>query len=575
MLWLAHQIGEKTMFKKKYLLAFVIVTIISLIFINRFVFTAFATNVTANRIKTRVSNIYLDNIKFYHKPVVKIRYQGISISSKKNPAGIIFEYKLNPNKYYKLKITGKYLDSRTTLRMQRDSRPYVYLGAPDDTSTTFAISGTKRLQLMFYNDKPYEYMLSNLSISIDKNGKREASLRKGSQSLKAMVAKRVKATVSKMHLAKVQFHNNPIIKFGPKGFSIASTNGSAGIIFEYTLNPNKNYKLNISGKSIIYNTAIRMRHDNGPYVYGRAPDGVSSTTVISNTKHLQIMFYNDKSYKYLLSKLSITPYNGKTDADFKKELLNTIPMLSYNLKHNRLRAADQLANWAANNTLWSIKECAELALMLPSDIYYNFFKKNKGGVYCAGTAVFLNKIYGLFGYNSLTIDIGILGTKLTHVTNFIGLKKNNQWEFYLMDPTFNLRYIDRNTGKYATISKVLQSFKSNNFSNAIHVKHEALKGRKYLFHVPYRLTISKHYKFNCKASNNKGLYYLCQVFPGPVVFFTTGSRKIVVAHHLKPGDTLIFQLMQRKILDISTTTDPTMRSAFINRMKSFGMPVRS
>lgn len=287
------------------------------------------------------------------------------------------------------------------------------------------------------------------------------------------------------------------------------------------------------------------------------------------------MIYGDKPYKYLLSNISITQYSGKINADLKNELLNTIPMLRYNLKHNRLRAADQLANWVANNTLWSISEATHVDMMQASDIYYNFFGKHQGGVYCAGTATFLNKIYNLFGYKNLTIDTGLLGTSLTHVTNYIGVKKNNRWKFYLMDPTMNQRFFNRHTGQYATISTILKSLKSNHFENDIFVKQESTKKREYLLRTPYLASEPNKYTFICNASHGKSIIYLCHLTPGPFAYFTQKFHKLFLAHHFQLDNTLIFQFMQRRILGVSPNTDPGMRSAYIKRMKNLGIPVNS
>jgi len=98
-------------------------------------------------------------------------------------------------------------------------------------------------------------------------------------------------------------------------------------------------------------------------------------------------------------------------------------------------------------------------------IYFDVFEPGVGGVYCGGSARFLQGVLRLFEYDAATICFGINGTDATHVAVLVAFARGSgervadpersPVDLYLLDPTFNATFVSPTTARPLTLRALI------------------------------------------------------------------------------------------------------------------------
>lgn len=80
--------------------------------------------------------------------------------------------------------------------------------------------------------------------------------------------------------------------------------------------------------------------------------------------------------------------------------------------------------------------------MSAAQIYFDILEKNAGGYYCAGHASFLTKVLRLYDFEAFTMNFGSLTDDLTHVVSILAEREDNDWNFYLLDASYGVSFVD-------------------------------------------------------------------------------------------------------------------------------------
>ncbi|HET6422238.1 MAG TPA: hypothetical protein VFG20_01065, partial [Planctomycetaceae bacterium] len=142
------------------------------------------------------------------------------------------------------------------------------------------------------------------------------------------------------------------------------------------------------------------------------------------------------------------------DAQLRRELLARLEGLDWAVNHgDSLTAAQILLRWVCNNVDLALVQSDQDATtpivveQSASYCYHELFRRDRGAVYCGGYAVFFQKVLLLFGIDALVIDFGDERSGLTHMSVVLPKRTSDgTWEFYLYDPTFNVRCTDSMLG---------------------------------------------------------------------------------------------------------------------------------
>jgi hypothetical protein len=118
--------------------------------------------------------------------------------------------------------------------------------------------------------------------------------------------------------------------------------------------------------------------------------------------------------------------------------------------HTELEKVIQLRTWAHNKGKFSSEQLLieshpenRFYSRGPEELYTHFMFET-GGAWCGGFAYFLQQIYELLGYESYTVNMGIPGTRITHVTTIVRIYDEDTSILSVQDPFFDVTYKDRN-----------------------------------------------------------------------------------------------------------------------------------
>jgi hypothetical protein len=116
-----------------------------------------------------------------------------------------------------------------------------------------------------------------------------------------------------------------------------------------------------------------------------------------------------------------------------------------------------LLDWASNTADFAVagalaeRTAVYVNGLSARQMYASVYKPNRGGGFCGAHAQFMANLLREFGYDALTMDVGVPGTTLTHVTTLVYL----DGQFFMLDPTFNA-YVTRADGEWATLVDILE-----------------------------------------------------------------------------------------------------------------------
>lgn len=176
----------------------------------------------------------------------------------------------------------------------------------------------------------------------------------------------------------------------------------------------------------------------------------------------------------------------------KKRFINNEQFLNFLKKKNKItsKTTDELIitklkDWSYTflKRPYSKKYCLDNLFsyrVYDQKIYklYNFlYEKNNFGFWCGGHAVFLKKIYTLFGYKAKTLNIGNpKHPRGSHVFTLVKIKD----KIILIDCYFNNILTDRK-GNFINLKKYIKKLKKNYKKNKSIVKFTANKKLKKIF----------------------------------------------------------------------------------------------
>lgn len=265
-------------------------------------------------------------------------------------------------------------------------------------------------------------------------------------------------------LEKVGLFNNPVLSLAQRGLSIENGGPQpAGVSFLYELQPDKTYRLLVSGHRKHGSVTLRLRYDDGPFLYRPAPEAAEELQ-ISEASLLEALFYSDQAFGYDLLSLSVEecPACSATQANLRRTVLRAVPELEN--ASGTLAAARLLLDWASNTIDYAgSPDLVAGDLIRPwttaPEIYQKIFLPNRAGVYCGGAAVFFDKVLKLFHHDSFTINFGEPDSDFTHVAVVVPIQQDGSWRYYLFDPTFNATF-RRGNGSFAAFRDLVEGSRS-------------------------------------------------------------------------------------------------------------------
>ncbi len=280
----------------------------------------------------------------------------------------------------------------------------------------------------------------------------------------------------------------------------------------------------------------------------------------------------NQSFAYELNSIEIEECSTcKTDEDLRQMLLTEIPELRESLQNDPLHAARLLLNWASN--VGDFAGSSEIIKITDpgfskksvSQMYYDIFDTNNGGVYCGGMSVFFDKLLKLFDYDSFTINFGTKQNDLTHVTVIVSQKESDGWRYYIFDPTFNATFRSQTTNQYLTVSEMINFLKTNQ-TNQISVESLPLKQRDFL--------MIKESKQNCevlKFELEHRDWIVCARPNYSIYTYLNSWDNTFIKNGYSTGLTGFLELLTTRIFSAGSSLNPEASQQFISEMKSLGI----
>ena len=99
-------------------------------------------------------------------------------------------------------------------------------------------------------------------------------------------------------------YKSPQLSVEDKKLIIAGTNGTAGLMTVFDLDPTRKYRLTISGHPLSGTANLRLRHDSDSPQWEHVPDGFRSE-VIYTTHQLEVLIYADVPFSYALQEIRL------------------------------------------------------------------------------------------------------------------------------------------------------------------------------------------------------------------------------------------------------------------------------
>lgn len=355
---------------------------------------------------------------------------------------------------------------------------------------------------------------------------------------------------------------SPTLTERSRGLDITVATGSGGVYFRRTLDASKRYQVTANGQG--EPLTMRLQLDDRPHEYLAAPIG-STDRIITGATRLEVLFYSDKPSSYALEQLDINECpTCKTAEDLRERILYEAPEVGTT---TGLDKAIALMKWAAN-----IADYTSIPKLIPGDFeswsaekaVYDFFDKDVGGVSCGGHAVFLQRILHMFDVDAFTINYGVPGSYVTHVSVVVP----HEGRFYLFDPSFALTFGMH--GRAAPIDEVLRAISAGR-GNDVAMREHGLERRDFVL-----------------PSENKNLY-ICDAMrsrPDGVEICKIGGKSQIgnfarenAESWREAGvpfdDAALFRLMLKGFFGIGPSLQPANREMFVALLSELKIPMHA
>jgi|GEM_PF-5907932 len=165
---------------------------------------------------------------------------------------------------------------------------------------------------------------------------------------------------------------------------------------------------------------------------------------------------------YVASSSGRTSLN--TIGTFRQRVIRESAHLDAWLDADPLLAANAITDWVANHADYDLDGTMRqpLAEHTTADaLYYDVYARNIGGGYCLSYALMVLRTLSAFGANSVIVSYGIQGSDLTHTAVVVGWESDGTWNHYLLEPTFNVTYVDAQSGSVLSLRELLTRWTSD------------------------------------------------------------------------------------------------------------------
>lgn len=335
---------------------------------------------------------------------------------------------------------------------------------------------------------------------------------------------------------------------------IEATEG--GALFEREgLDRHRAYKLKISGSPHFSVPELRLQLDDRPIESTLSPNEDFEVT-ITDAERLRVMVdANEEHYQYRV-RLSLRECDDcVSDADLREVIAQALPNIESELQTNRLAAVHKLLLWTARKVdlggdVPQFTDMTGVMKLLPaSQIYDEIWKPDRGGASCGAFATFFSKILALFDVQSFVIDVGYLGSYLTHVTTVVPVRNGATFKFYIFDPTFGGTYLTRD-GDYADLRLALMRPQSVVFS-ARPVVRTAIVGDADWRNF-YRAIHQLRRDPSCRHMQG---FRICERLAYDRKWLVRGWAPMLRRHGIPKKADLILTLLKREVISTSATGD--------------------
>ena len=258
----------------------------------------------------------------------------------------------------------------------------------------------------------------------------------------------------------------------------------------------------------------------------------------------------------------------------KKQLLKEIDGVGGALGTDRLGAARMILNWAANAGNYALGD--ELSQATTSfvqtasaaEAYYDQFLPRKGAVYCAGMSLFFDQLLKMFGYGSFTVNFGDSRDGLTHVTVIVPIQDGNAWKHHVLDPTFNITFLDQKTACQFDFFEIIDTLDGGTMDE-VGVVAGSIDSRNWMSIGPFREpghkfvlrdVIGDRYVYK-RAEDNRFIDYYLANRAGAFAAneYSTGLRGFV-------------QLMRARLFGLGSSTAADATRDFTNQLQARRIP---
>ncbi len=284
--------------------------------------------------------------------------------------------------------------------------------------------------------------------------------------------------------ARIPF-GTPTITDDAEGTLIETTSppsSGEGVYYRASLDPNRVYRVTVQGERVegAFNLRVSQAGDREWYA---APDGVD-TWRVTNARDVELLFYRAEEAKYRIRVLRIEDCTATctTDSGLKNHILAEAPGLASAVAAgDRHTAAKAILGWVAPRVTF-----ARGGGTLPmdsyqrgaSELYYDFFAVNRGGVFCGGAADFYKKVLALFGIPSFPVLFGDDSGDLRHVTVLVPFSDGQGGTDYrIFDPSFNFDLLLPASGHSPTVAEFFELWRAG-MMDRVQYREESLGQRR-------------------------------------------------------------------------------------------------
>ena len=333
----------------------------------------------------------------------------------------------------------------------------------------------------------------------------------------------------------------------------------AGLFLRENLNSKMRYKLRVKGAG--GPITMRLRIDDKAPEYLAAPSGTTDRP-ITGASRLELLFYSDKPASYRLESAEIKECpNCRTIDDLRKRILNEVPEVT---TATGLDKAIALMKWAANEADYTPDPKLippDFESWPPEKMVYDFFDLDRGGVSCGGYSVFLRHVLRMFGIDAFTVNYGIPGSFLTHVTVIVP----NNGKFYVIDPSFGVTFMRE--GHMLEVDEAIKLLRTGSNSEIVIQEH----GLGHRDIIGY--TIDHEIDRICvKREVTSAGMPKCRI--GDNSFFTAyrrGHAHDWNAANVPLDNAALLRLMLKGFFNVGSSIDPTARDRFIAILSQEGI----